>query len=159
MIISMIVAIGKERQIGAGNKMLWHISDEFKHFKKTTMGHTLLMGRKCFESIGRPLPGRTTIIMTRDKSYQQEGCLVVHSLKEGIELARSRAEEEIFIAGGGEIYQQGLALTQKLYLSIVNYNGEADVFFPDYTKLLWEELINEKHQDWELSILERRENF
>lgn len=152
----MIVAIGVQRQIGANGKMLWHISDEFKHFKKTTMGHTLLMGRKCFESIGRPLPGRTTIIMTRDKNYQQEGCLVAHSLDEGIELARARSEDELFIAGGGEIYQQGLPKVEKLYLSIVDYNGDADVFFPDYTQLSWEELTHEKHEGWELSILSRK---
>ncbi len=151
----MIVAIGKSRQIGADNKMLWHISDEFKHFKKTTMGHTLLMGRKCFDSIGRPLPGRTTIIMTRDKSYQREGCLIVHSLEEGIELARSRGEDELFIAGGGEIYKQALPITQKLYLSTVDFDGDADIFFPEYTHLPWKELMQAEHEGWRLQVLKR----
>ena len=156
MQISMIVAIGKSRQIGADNKMLWHISDEFKHFKKTTMGHTLLMGRKCFDSIGRPLPGRTTIIMTRDKCYQQEGCLIVHSLEEGIELAKSRGEDELFIAGGGQIYDQALGIAEKLYLSIVDYDGPADIFFPEYQQFDWKCEYSEKHDSstpWELQVL------
>ena len=156
MQISMIVAIGKNRQIGADNKMLWHISEEFKHFKKTTMGHTLLMGRKCFDSIGRALPGRTTIIMTRDKSYEQAGCLVVHSLEEGIELAKSRGEDELFIAGGGQIYDQALGITQKLYLSIVDYDGPADIFFPEYQQYDWKCELSEKYNSttaWELQVL------
>lgn len=151
----MIVAIGKERQIGAGNKMLWHISEEFKHFKKTTMGHTLLMGRKCFDSIGRPLPGRTTIIMTRDKSYKQDNCLVVHSLEEGIELARSRGEDELFIAGGGEVYTQALPVTEKLYLSTVDYEGKADIFFPKFRHLKWKILKQESFNGWKLEVLKK----
>lgn len=152
----MIVAIGKNRQIGADNKMLWHISEEFKHFKKTTMGHTLLMGRKCFDSIGRALPGRTTIIMTRDQNYTQEGCLIVHSLEEGIELARSRGEDELFIAGGGQIYEQALPFTQKLYLSVVDYDGDADIFFPEYQHLSWRKEFSQSFEGptpWELQIL------
>jgi len=159
MLISMIVAVGRGRQIGADNSMLWHISDEFKHFKKTTMGHTLLMGRKSFESIGKPLPGRTTIIITRDKSYQQDNCHVVHSLEEGIELARSLGEDELFITGGGQIYELGLPYTQKLYISTVDYDGDADIYFPKYSHYDWDISYDgnwvESSTAWKLQILEK----
>ena len=158
MKVSMIVAIGKQRQIGADNKMLWRISDEFQHFKKTTMGHTLLMGRKSFESIGKPLPGRNTIIITRDENYQADGCEVVHSVEEGIELAKKKGEDELFISGGGQIYELGLPYTEKLYLSIVDFNGDADIYFPEYKQYDWKLTHKEDHVSnlaWELQVLEK----
>lgn len=156
MIISLIAAIGGQRQLGKDNKMLWHIKEDFKHFKETTMGHTLLMGRKTFESIGRPLPGRRTLILTRDKSYKAEGCETVHDLTEAIELAKGRGESEFFVAGGGEVYTQTLDIADKLILSFVDYQGEADAFFPEVDYGKWNEVDRkafnalEKSPAWEL---------
>jgi len=145
MILSMIVAIGKKRQIGLDNKMLWHISEEFKHFKKTTMGKTMLMGRKTFESIGRPLPGRTTLILTRDSSYHFEGCTTVTSIDEAKALVKEKGEQELVICGGGQIYEKMLPEIDTLHLSIIDYDGDADTFFPDYTKFNWNEVEKTEH--------------
>jgi dihydrofolate reductase len=161
MIISMIVAIGKNREIGLGNKMLWHVKEDFKNFKKVTMGHHMLMGRKTFESIGRPLPGRTTIILTRDKNYTQADCLVVHSVDQGIALAKGRAETELFICGGANIYEQFLDKTEKLYLSRIDFEGEADTFFPEFESYHWETLeecefaAGEKSPAWSYYVVQK----
>lgn len=162
MIISLIVAIGKNRQIGKDNQMLWHIREDFKKFKETTMGHHLIMGRKTFESIGRPLPGRTTIIITKNKDYRApEGVLIASSPDEAIELAKSRGETEAFIAGGGVVYGLFLEEAHKLYLSVVDYDGEADVFFPDYQNYEWRSIHSEsfealeKSPAWAYQVLEK----
>ena len=140
MIISLIAAIGSNRELGKDNKMLWHIREDFKHFKETTMGHTLLMGRKTFESIGKPLPGRTTLILTRDSSYTQPNCHTVHSFEEALSYAKANGEDHLFIAGGGEIYKQSLAegLCDQMILSHVDFEGEADAFFPEVDYSKWE---------------------
>lgn len=161
MILSMIVAIGKNREIGLDNKMLWHVKEDFKNFKAVTMGHHMLMGRKTFESIGRPLPGRTTIILTRDKDYKQDDCLIVHSVDQGIALAKERGETELFICGGANIYEQFLDQTQKLYLSKIDFEGEADTFFPEFEQLSWKKIEERKYQAhektpaWEYQVLEK----
>jgi len=162
MIISLIVAIGKERQIGKDNQMLWHIKEDFKKFKETTMGHHLIMGRKTFESIGRPLPGRTTIIITNNKDYQApEGVLLAGSPDEALQMAKERGETEAFIAGGGVIYSLFLEKANRLYLSVVDYDGEADVFFPDYQNYEWRSLESESYEAdgktpaWAFQILEK----
>lgn len=133
----MIAAIGNNRELGFNNQMLWHIKEDFKHFKETTMGHTLLMGRKTFESIGRPLPGRRTMILTRDKTYSQKDCITVHDFDQAVTLAKDHQEEHLFIAGGGEIYKQALPLCDQLILSHVDYSGEADTFFPEVDDSNW----------------------
>lgn len=163
MIISISVAMGKSRQIGLNNKLLWHLPEELKNFKRNTLDHHLLMGRKTFESIGKPLPNRTTIILTRDKSFKHDNCLVTYSLKEGITLARSRGETELFICGGGQIYEQALKYADKLYLTEVDYDGEADTFFPKINENSWKEVENKvyyKNQDhkyqWRYRVLERK---
>lgn len=138
MILSVVVAVGVNRQIGLNNQLLWHLSDDLKRFKNLTKGHHILMGRKTYESIGRPLPNRTNIIVTRDKSYSVEGCVVVHSIEEAIEFARNNGESELFFCGGEAIYSKGLELCHKLYLTEVDYNGEADTFLPDYNQYQWE---------------------
>lgn len=137
MIVSLIAAIGKNRELGKDNQMLWHIREDFKHFKETTMGHTLLMGRKTFESIGRPLPGRQTLILTRDESYQQNDCVTVHSIDEALNYAKTKGEDHLFIAGGGEVYGQFLPLCDQLILSHVDFEGEADAFFPKVNYSDW----------------------
>jgi dihydrofolate reductase len=120
--------------------MLWHIKEDFKHFKETTMGHTLLMGRKTFESIGRPLPGRKTFILTRDSSYKKPNCETVHSFEEAFKLARENGEDHLFIAGGGEVYKQGLQYTDQLILSHVDFTGVADAFFPEVDYSNWKKV-------------------
>ncbi len=161
MIISLIAALGRNRQLGKDNQMLWHIKEDFKHFKETTMGHTLLMGRKTFESIGRPLPGRETFILTRDKDYHQEKCHTVHSLEEAYSKAKEMGESELFVAGGGEVYRQTLAVADKLILSFVDFDGEADAFFPEVDFTQWKKIdsktfaATEKTLAWELATYQK----
>lgn len=142
-VVSAIAAISeKDRGLGHGNDLIWKIPADLKHFKDITFGHPIVMGRKNFESIGRALPGRMNIIVTRDLAYRAENCIVVHSIPEAIEKASLLDQEEIFIIGGGEIYTQALPLTNRLYLTLIHANKPADVFFPDYsefTKVVSEE--------------------
>jgi dihydrofolate reductase len=131
--ISMIAAIGKNRALGLNNQLLWDIPEDIKHFRETTKGHPVIMGRKTFESIGRPLPNRTNIIISRNTGYQQEGCITCTSLENAITEAKKQNSNEIFIIGGAQIYEQGMKLADKLYLTIVDDEPEADAFFPEYS--------------------------
>ncbi|OIP22725.1 diacylglycerol kinase [bacterium CG_4_10_14_0_2_um_filter_33_32] len=131
--ISIICAISENRAIGKDNKLLWHITNDLNRFKELTSGHVVLMGRNTFLSIGRPLPNRTNIIITQDKRYKAAGCIVCYSLEEAIETAKQYEEDEIFIIGGGQIYKQTIGLVDKLYLTVVESEFEADTFFPDYS--------------------------
>ncbi|PLX21307.1 diacylglycerol kinase [Candidatus Parcubacteria bacterium] len=132
--ISIIVAIGKNNAIGLDNQLLWHIPEDLKHFKKITTGNIIVMGRKTYESIGRALPSRTNIIITRDTKFQAEGCIIKHSLEEVFREAKSYSDKEVFIIGGGEIYKQALPHADKLYLTIVDDEPKADTFFPEYSE-------------------------
>lgn len=133
--ISMIAAVGAhDRALGKNNDLLWRLPEDLKRFKQLTTGHAIIMGRKTYESIGKPLPNRTNIVITRDPSYQAEGCIVVTSLDEAIVNARDVETEEIFIIGGGQIYEQGLEYADRLYLTLIDAPSVgADVFFPDYS--------------------------
>lgn len=133
-IISIIAAIGENRGIGKDNKLLWHIPQDLERFKKLTFSHPVIMGRITFESIGKALPGRTNIIVTRDKNYEIEGCLVTHSFQGAIDKAKKEENDEIFIIGGEQIYKQGIDYADKLYLTIVHDNFAADAFFPDFSQ-------------------------
>jgi dihydrofolate reductase len=141
--ISLIVAISKNRAIGKDNKLLWYIPEDLKRFRQLTSGHPIIMGRKTFESIGKPLPNRTNIIITRDQNYHQDGAIVVHSLDEALSKAKEIENGEIFIIGGGQIYEQALPLANKLYITVIDTHIEdADTYFPEYphfTKILREE--------------------
>ncbi len=145
--ISIIAAIGRNRELGRGNKLLWHISEDLKRFKKLTKGHAVIMGRKTFESLGKPLPDRLNIIVTRNKNYETKKfdylpagrpglnnrIIVKNTLLEAIDEAK-KIVGEVFIIGGGEIYRQGLPYAEKLYLTIVDMDcPEADTYFPDYS--------------------------
>jgi len=143
MIISAIVAMSQNHVIGKDNKIPWHLPADLKYFKKTTLNHHIILGRKCYESIGRPLPKRTNIIVTRNKEYEAEGCIIVGSVQEALEYSRSRKQSEVFIAGGGQIYEQSAELWDKLYLTEVETEVEGDIHFP---KLLDEQwiMISEK---------------
>lgn len=131
--ISIIAAISENRALGKDNKLIWHIPEDLKRFKKITSSHPVIMGRKTFESIGSPLPQRVNIVITKDSHYQADGCVVVHSLDEAIQKAQETTPSEIFIIGGGQIFTQAIGIVDKLYLTIVKGDHVADVFFPDYS--------------------------
>jgi len=137
MIISAIVAMSKNRAIGKGNKIPWHLPADLKYFKRTTIDHHIILGRKCYESIGRPLPNRTNIVVTRDIHYKAEGCVIVHSIEAALDYARHNGETEVFIAGGGEIYRQTQHLWDKLYLTEVDIEVDGDVFFCEINDSEW----------------------
>ena len=145
MIISLIVAMDENRGIGVDNRLPWHLSADLKRFKALTMGHHLVMGRKTYESIGKPLPGRTSIIITRNPDYVVEGCIVVHSLEEALQTARERGEEEAFITGGGEIFNQALSLADRIYLTRVHAETNAQVYFPAFNEDAWIEKESTSH--------------
>ncbi len=158
-IISIIAAIGqKTRSLGKGNDLLWRISDDLKRFKSLTMGHPIVMGRKTFESIGRALPGRVNVIITRDKEYTKDQCVIAHSIEQALERAKTLDKDEVFVIGGGEIYSQALPYTNRLYLTLVDDNAEGDVFFPEYkefTKTVSEESKNHEGLSYRWVTLER----
>lgn len=143
--ISAIVAMDEKRGIGKGNKLPFHIKEDFERMHKIIAGHPLIMGRKTHESIGRVIPGCTNVVITRDPEYKKshlEGCIVCPSLEEALQQASlAQGSDEIFIFGGGEIYKQAMPVTQKLYLTIVKGDFKTDTFFPDYSdfkKVIWE---------------------
>lgn len=131
--IILIAAIGKNRELGEGNDLVWRISDDLKRFRSETKGNAVIMGRKTYESIGRPLPKRVNIIVTRNTEYHQEGCVVVNSLEQAIETAKNSGVEKVFVIGGGEIYTLALPYADILDLTLVDAeNPNADVFFPEF---------------------------
>lgn len=147
MIISAIVAVSKDGVIGRDNQIPWYLPEDLKYFKKVTLGHPVIMGRKSFVSIGRPLPKRTNIIVTRDPFYIVSGCIVVNTLEEALEWAHKEGEDEIFIIGGGEIFEQSISYWDKLYLTEVDlYVPDGDVFFPEINPEEWA-LLSEEHHD------------
>ena len=140
--VAMIVAVGKNGVIGSQGEIPWRLPSDFAHFKRTTLGKPLIMGRKTFESIGKPLPGRTNIIVTRRRDYRPEGAVVVSSLAEALEKARRVAvadgATEVMIGGGGEIYREAMPQAERLYVTHVEAAPEGDAYFPDIDPLLWE---------------------
>ena len=127
--------------------LLWRIPDDLMRFKKLTMGHPIIMGRKTFESIGKPLPGRTNIIVTRNKSFTADGCVVAYSVENAIEKAKELDSEEVFVIGGGEIYKRAMPHTDKLYLTLVDDDKDGNVFFPDYSKFKKEVYREERERE------------
>ncbi len=132
--LSIIVVIGKNREIGCDNKLLWDIPKDMERFTKITKGHPVLMGDKTFESIGKALPKRINIIISRDKNYQAKGCEICHSIEDAIKLGNKIDKQEIFIIGGGSIYKQTIDIADKLYLTVVDDSPKADTYFPDYSQ-------------------------
>lgn len=132
--ISIIAAVAeKNHAIGKNNKLLWHIPEDLTRFKKITSGHPVIMGRKTYESIGRALPNRTNIVVTRNPSLTLPGCEIALSLEEAIKIASELQTDEIFIIGGAEIYKKGIYLADRLYLTLVQGDFEGDTFFPNYS--------------------------
>ncbi len=135
MNISIIVAISENNVIGKDNTLIWHMSSDLKRFKMLTMNHHIIMGRKTFEPIGKPLPGRISIIISKQKNYQVEGCIVVNSLEEAIEKAKN--DTEIFIIGGASIYKEAMDYANKIYLTEIHHSFEGDTFFPKIEPEKW----------------------
>lgn len=143
MKISIIAAMDENRAIGIDNRLPWRLSYDLKRFKKLTLGHHIIMGRKTFESIGKALPGRENIIVTRNLSFLAPGCMVTNSPLEAIELARKRGEEEVFVIGGEEIFRNVMDIADKFYLTIVHSCGNADIYFPEFNLDYWQEEFSE----------------
>ena len=139
--ISIIVAMAQNRTIGINNTLPWRCPEDLKHFKSLTMGHHMIMGRKTFDSIGKPLPGRTTVVVSRNPSLEIEGCIVAHSLKEAI--AASAGDTEIFVVGGAELYAQALPLASTLYVTEIQQEIHGDAHFPLFHKDGWHEVARE----------------
>lgn len=146
MIISLLVAMDENRGIGKDNHLPWRLSTDLKRFRELTMGHHILVGRKTFESIGKPLPGRQTIVLTRDEGFGPEGCLVAHSVEDGIRLARERGESELFICGGAEIYAGSLRVADRMYMTLVHTTADVDTFFPEWEGDEWAEEEVSRHE-------------
>ena len=147
--ISLIAAIGNNNEIGRKNELLWNLPADMKHFKETTSGHTVIMGQKTFESIGRPLPKRRNIVITLDKNFKSEGIEIVHSLKELDALLKktSKTSEENFVIGGGQIYKLMIEKADRLYITHVNASfPDADAFFPEIIPIVFLEDSREEHK-------------
>lgn len=142
--ISLIVAYDKNRVIGYNNSMPWYLPEDLKYFKETTMGKPMIMGRKTFESIGRPLPNRTNIIITRNKNYSVENAKVAHSLNEALQCAKE-IDKNIFIIGGGKIYEQAIDFADIIEVTEVHENFEGDTYFPEIDLNVWKEISRIKH--------------
>lgn len=146
MKLSIIVATAEKGVIGKDNQLIWHLPEDLKMFRRLTTGHVIIMGRKTFESIGKPLPNRTSIIISRNIDYLVEGCIVVGSLEEAIEKAKEIETEEAFIIGGAQIYALALDMADTVYLTQVHHNFEGDAFFPVLDTNIWTETERKSFQ-------------
>lgn len=151
--LTLIAAVAQNSALGRNNQLLWHLPNDLQFFKKTTLNHPIIMGRKTYESIGRALPGRLNIVVSRELGLAIEGCIVVFSLQSAIQLAEQMEHQpndktpEIFIIGGGEIYAQALPLAQRIVLTEVKKSFPADVFFPKFDRREWQEISRESNYD------------
>ena len=166
--LSLICAMDENMVIGRNNSLPWYLPEDLKHFKRTTMGKCIIMGRRTYESIGRPLPGRTNIIVTRSRDYEVENARVVDSLTDAIELAENIAfidgSDEAFIIGGAELYKHALPVVDRLYLTMVHAEVEGDTYFPDFDVSVWEEVSKNFYDadefnpyPYSICVFERRE--
>ncbi len=141
--INVIAAMAQNRVIGIDNTLPWRLPADLQHFKALTMGHHIVMGRKTYESIGKPLPGRTTVIVTRDAGYRVEGCLTATSIAAAI--AACGKDPEIFFVGGAELYAQVLSLADRLYLTEIQADYDGDAHFPEFDRDAWQETARQEH--------------
>lgn len=159
MIISLIVAIAQNGVIGKSNgEMSWHVKEEFQHFKNTTLGHPIIMGRKTFETLGKPLKGRLNIVVTRNKSYKTDydEVIIKSSLQNAVEYCRENEPEKIFIIGGGEIYKQAINFVDEMIITFMKFEAEGEVRFPEIKNADWKiEKIND-HELFEIFRYERK---
>ena len=154
--LSIIVAMANNRAIGKDNQLLWHLPEDLKYFKRMTMGKPMIMGRKTFESIGRPLPGRLNVVVTRQRDWQFEGVKVVHSIEDAKKIAEAQAYidgmDEIMLIGGAELYETSLDHADKLYVTRVDVDIEADAFFPKIDEAKWQEIAREEFKAAESAL-------
>uniref|UniRef100_E6QX68 dihydrofolate reductase n=1 Tax=mine drainage metagenome TaxID=410659 RepID=E6QX68_9ZZZZ len=144
--LSLIAAVAQNGVIGIRNTLPWRLPEDLRYFKQLTLGHPIIMGRKTYESLGRPLPNRTNIILTRDMLFQTENCLIAHDIPEAISLCAE--EDEIFVIGGAQIYQQAMSYAQRLYLTEVKLDiAEGDAWFPEVDTRLWHEISRQTHHN------------
>ncbi|MGY5354854.1 dihydrofolate reductase [Wenyingzhuangia sp. IMCC45467] len=148
--ITIIAAIGDNNELGKNNDLIWHLPADLKRFKKVTTGHHIIMGRKTYESIGKPLPNRTTIIISRNTNYKAEGCITTHSLKSAIEIAKN--DDNAFVIGGAKIYSDAIHLVDELDICEVHQSFDADVYFPEIDKNIWKETKRKKFKSDEKNI-------
>ena len=165
MRISLIVALAENGVIGRAGQIPWHLSADLRRFKQLTIGHHLIMGRKTFESIGRLLPGRTTVVLSRQDDFAPPGALIAHDLQQALQRSESADEDEAFIVGGAEVYRQALDLADRLYVTRVHARIEGDVRFPEFDESAWTVVEQSDHpsdsaNDYESSflVLERQRN-
>lgn len=165
MIISTIVAVAKNNVIGKDNDIPWYLPADLKYFKKITTGHHIIMGRKCYESIGRPLPKRTNVVVTRNPFFIASGCLITHNVAEAVQLAKANGEEEVFIIGGGQIYEIALPHVDRIYLTEVDVKVDGDIFFPTIDPNNWNLIKETKNKsdekneyDYTFKVLERKKD-
>ncbi len=154
--ISIIVAMSKNRVIGKDGQLPWHLPSDLQHFKQLTMGHTLMMGRRTFESIGHPLPGRRTIVLSQNPEYRIVDCEVVTNIEDGIQLAHST--EELFVCGGAEVYRQTLALAERIYLTELEIESDGNALFPKFPVEDFKTIFTRRYKDiinYQFSILQR----
>jgi dihydrofolate reductase len=148
--VSLIVAMARNRVIGINNTLPWHLPADLKHFKALTMGHHIVMGRKTYESIGKPLPGRTSVVVTRNADYAQPGVIVVNSLEAAI--AACGDDAEIFVIGGAELYRQAIVLADRIYLTEIDADISGDVHFMELDRKLWIEAGRDSHAQDEKNL-------
>jgi len=153
MTITVLAAVGANLVVGRGGEMPWHLPEDLAHFKATTMGHTLVMGRKTYDSIGRPLPGRRTIVMTRQEGWHAPSVEVAHSLAEALALA---GPTDVFVVGGAEVYRQAMAFADTMMLTEVEMSPEGDAFFPPFEPAHWRETTRQAHDGFSFVTYERK---
>jgi dihydrofolate reductase len=141
--ISFLVAMDQKRTIGKDNDLPWHLPADLKYFKQVTMGHPIVMGRKTHEAIGRVLPGRENIVLTREKSYTSPGCTVIHSIEDLLNIDKEK-DEEVFVIGGAEIFKEVFTSADRLYITLIEDVFEGDTYFPDFDQSEWEVVSKEK---------------
>lgn len=143
--MTIVVAMGSDRAIGKDNQLLWHLPKDLKHFKNLTSGHPVVMGRKTYESIGKPLPNRTNIVVSTKNDWFEEGILIVGSLKEALKFAK-KIDENFYVIGGGTIYEQTIDLADRLEVTEVKATLDADTYFPSISPSVWKKVAEECHE-------------
>lgn len=143
MNLTLIAALAQNGVIGKDNQLIWRFPDDLKRFKKLTLGHHVLMGRKTFESVNRPLPGRTNVVITRQKDYQAPGCIIVHTIEEALRKAEN--DPQPFVIGGAKIYEQALPYADTMELTYIHHSYEGDTFFPEWEAAKWQLTASEAH--------------
>ena len=158
-----MVARSDNNVIGKDNDLVWHMPADLKYFKETTSGHFVVMGRKTYESMNKPLPGRLNIIVTRQSDYYREACIVTHSLEEALALGEENGQQELFILGGSQIYRMALDTADRIYLTEIHSKFDGDAFFPEIDSSIWKEIKREDHESddknpypYSFVVLERR---